>query len=267
MCVTLYREAVGALVWAATMTRPDVAYAAHQLGKFNDNPRPVHWRASKRVLQYLWRTKDVGITYGGTPGSCIKLLAYGGADFVTCPDTRRSVSGGVVMLGGGVRSVWFSRVQKVTAAASSESEYVALVEVVNELRFLRQAKGFLTPPIDDNIVIRKDDEEAIKMVINHFSSRRARHVDVKYHIVHDAVESGVIRIHYVKSGEEHADVLTKALDVNTLETHARFLLGSCETIFQVSKKIKIVSLWIVASMQATEQEERASLPHFQISPK
>ena len=39
------------------------------------------------------------------------------------------------MLGGGTIS-WFSRVQKVTAAASSKSEYVALVEVVNELRFL-----------------------------------------------------------------------------------------------------------------------------------
>ncbi|CAM9469842.1 unnamed protein product, partial [Ascophyllum nodosum] len=38
MCVTPYREAVGAIMWAATMTRPDVAYAAHQLGKFNDNP-------------------------------------------------------------------------------------------------------------------------------------------------------------------------------------------------------------------------------------
>ena len=50
------------------MTRPDVAYAAHQLGKFNDNLGPVHWRTAKRALQYLWRTKDVGITYGGTPG-------------------------------------------------------------------------------------------------------------------------------------------------------------------------------------------------------
>ena len=46
MRVTSYREAVGALIWAATMTRPDVAYIAHQLGNMNDNPGPVHWRAA-----------------------------------------------------------------------------------------------------------------------------------------------------------------------------------------------------------------------------
>ena len=75
MRVTPYREAAGALIWAATLTRPDVAYAAHQLRKFNDNSGPVHWGAAKRALQYLWRTKDVGITYRGTPGSCTKLSA------------------------------------------------------------------------------------------------------------------------------------------------------------------------------------------------
>ena len=45
--------------------------------------------------------KDIGITYGGTPGSCTKLSAWVDADFATSPDTRRSVSGGAVMLGGG----------------------------------------------------------------------------------------------------------------------------------------------------------------------
>ena len=114
----------------------------------------------------------------------------------------------------------------MTAAASSKSEYMALTEVVNELRLLRQVKGFLTSPIDDSIIIREDNEGAIKMATNRLSSRRARHVDLKHHIVRDAVESGAGQIHYVKSGEQHADVLTKALDVNTFETHARFLLNA-----------------------------------------
>ena len=114
----------------------------------------------------------------------------------------------------------------MTAAVSPESEYVALAEVVNGLCFLRQVKGFFTPSIDDNIIIREDNEGAIKMATNRFSIRRTRHVDVKLHIVRDAVERGVVRIHYVKSGEQHANVLTKALDVNTFETHARFLLNA-----------------------------------------
>ena len=61
------------------------------------------------------------------------------------------------MLGRGAIS-WFSRVQKVTAAGSSESEYVALAENVNELRFFREVKGFSTPPTDDSIVIREDNK-------------------------------------------------------------------------------------------------------------
>ena len=50
MRVTTYRKAVVALMWAATITCPDVAYAAHQLGKFNDSPGPVHWGAAKMTL-------------------------------------------------------------------------------------------------------------------------------------------------------------------------------------------------------------------------
>ena len=75
MRVTPYRKALGALMWTVTMNRPDIAYAAHQLGKLNDNPEPAYWRAAKRALQYLWRTEEIGITYGGTPGSCTKLSA------------------------------------------------------------------------------------------------------------------------------------------------------------------------------------------------
>ncbi|CAN0414415.1 unnamed protein product, partial [Ascophyllum nodosum] len=45
VCRIPYREAVGALIWAATMTRPDVSFTAHNLAKFCDDPGPVHWKA------------------------------------------------------------------------------------------------------------------------------------------------------------------------------------------------------------------------------
>ena len=130
-----YREAVGALMWAATMTRPDLSFAAHNLAKFCDDPGPVHWKAAMKALQYLWRTKGLGITYGGVASGEASMSAYVDSDHATCPDSRRSVSGGAILLGGGVIS-WFSRAQRVTASASSESEYVALAEIVNEVKFL-----------------------------------------------------------------------------------------------------------------------------------
>ena len=83
----------------------------------------------------MWRTKDVGITCGGTSRSCTRLSTWVHADFATCLDTQRLVSGGAGMRGWGVIS-WFSKAQKTTAAASSKSEYVALTEVVDKGCFL-----------------------------------------------------------------------------------------------------------------------------------
>lgn len=61
----------------------------------------------------------MGITYGD-----MKLSAWVDEDG-TCPDTRHSVSGGVVMMGEGAIS-WFCRVgKKDISVASSESEYMA----------------------------------------------------------------------------------------------------------------------------------------------
>ena len=157
-------------MWVANMTRPDLAYTAHTLAKFSDNPGPEHWKAVMKALQYLERTASLGVTYGGATENNMKLSAWVDADHVSCPDTRHSVSGGVVMLGGGATS-WFSRAQRITATATSEWEYVALVEIVIELRFFRQVKAFMVPPIDYSIRVHEDNEGVIKMAENRLRSR------------------------------------------------------------------------------------------------
>ena len=69
----------------------------------------------------------------------------------TYADTRRTVPGATVMRGwgGGGEGVieWFSRMQKVVAAGSFESRYVALVEIVNGFSFLPQVKDLVAHPI------------------------------------------------------------------------------------------------------------------------
>ena len=60
MRVTPYREAVGALMWAATMTRPDIAYAAHQPGKFNYSPVPAHGGRQKGPYNICGARRTLG---------------------------------------------------------------------------------------------------------------------------------------------------------------------------------------------------------------
>ena len=83
----------------------------------------------------------------------------------------------------------------------------------------------MAPPADTGILLHEDNQGAIKMANNRFSSRRTRHIDIKNHIVRDAVDSGIISLRYVKSGEQHADILTKALDAKTFQEHACFLMN------------------------------------------
>ena len=40
-------------MWAATMTRPDLSFVAHNLVKFYDDPGPVHWKAALKALRYF----------------------------------------------------------------------------------------------------------------------------------------------------------------------------------------------------------------------
>ena len=56
------REAVGALMWTSTMTRPDISSAVRTVAKFYENPGMVHWNAVVQILQYVRRTLERGIT-------------------------------------------------------------------------------------------------------------------------------------------------------------------------------------------------------------
>ena len=218
-----YREAVGALMWTVTMTRPDIACAVRAVARFCENPGPAHKKAVMKIFQYLLRTKEWGITYGGQ-GCGLCMEAYTDSDFGACLGTRRSVSGAVLMLAKGAIS-WHARMQKVTASGTSEAEYVALSEVVKEVLFLRQVQEFMEPSMRVGAVnVFEDNEGAIKLATNKHASRRTKHIDVKHHLVRDASDARKVRVAYVRSEDQHADLLTKPLDMQKFYKHAKFIL-------------------------------------------
>jgi len=60
---TPYRELVGAMCYIASVSRPDISFAASYLARFTHCYTDKHWTAAKSVLAYLLATKDMAIVY------------------------------------------------------------------------------------------------------------------------------------------------------------------------------------------------------------
>ena len=101
---------------------------------------------------------------------------------------------------------------------------MALAEVVNRVKFLRQVEKFIiTNKRICAIPTMKDNQEDIEMVNSKHSNSRAQHIDVKHHVIRDDVEEGIIRISSMSDWETNtADILTKSL-ATKVDFHAKAL--------------------------------------------
>ncbi|XP_054746097.1 uncharacterized protein LOC129250498 [Anastrepha obliqua] len=84
-----YQSVMGALLYLAVTTRPDLASSINFLSQFNSNYNKTHWKAAKRVLRYLKGTINYGIFY--EEGNA-KLYAIADADLGTNMADKRSSS-------------------------------------------------------------------------------------------------------------------------------------------------------------------------------
>jgi len=100
-----YREAVGSLVFLATVSRPDIAFAVNAVSKHN----AIHWRTVKRIFAYLKGMINYGIEYA-SGGSEAELIDFSDADYARDIETRRSTTGYVFCLANGAVT-WSSQRQ------------------------------------------------------------------------------------------------------------------------------------------------------------
>ena len=93
---TEYRELIGRLLYL-TITRPDITFDVHQLSQLLSAPTDIHLQAAHKVLCYVKSNRGQGLMFSASTELC--LNAFADADWATCRDTRRYVSGLCVFLG------------------------------------------------------------------------------------------------------------------------------------------------------------------------
>jgi hypothetical protein len=211
----LYQEKVGTLLYAAISTRPDISFAVSKLAQSMQAPTVAHAKACDRVLRYLAGTKTAGLLFGRNSNEKnIRVSAYADADWGSDHTDRKSITGWVVMVNGDPIS-WASKKQKVVSQSSCEAELYAEAAAINELKWLRGLLGeiHMSTADDPAPLLYGDNQSTQELTRSGIKSERTKHIDIKYHFVTDEVSSGRVRLQWIPTDQQLADVLTKALGI------------------------------------------------------
>ncbi|BBH05042.1 HXXXD-type acyl-transferase family protein [Prunus dulcis] len=194
-----YQRLVGKLIYLGH-TRPDIAYAVSVVSQFMHAPSEAHMDAVNRILRYLKSSPGRGLMFGRH--GHLDVEGHTDADWAGSITDRRSTSGYFTFVGGNLVS-WRSKKQKVVSRSSAEAEYRGMAhgEFVEELGFKPKHA----------MQLNCDNKAAIDIAHNPVQHDRTKHVEVDRHFIKEKLEAKIIKVSFVKSEDQLADVLTKAV--------------------------------------------------------
>ena len=205
-----YQSLMGVLNWLSVMTRLDITYAVSNLSRSLNSPTPQHMNAAKRVLRYLAGTVDDGLVY--QPGTNDGLEGFTDASYCDDYQTSRSTGAYVFKLFNGPVA-WQSKLQKLVATSTCESEYIAAAEACKEALYLGPMLEELG--YDEGaapVLLSIDNQAAMKLATNPINHTATKHIRMRYHLVRQLVsETKEIRLEWVDTKGQCADPLTKPI--------------------------------------------------------
>lgn len=204
-----YRELVGCLMYVTVTSRPDISAAVNYFSGFQSCATDIHWSHLKRILRYLRGTVDLKLVFHRDDVNGI-MSGYVDSDWAGNITDRKSVSGYVFKVYSSTVS-WATRKQTSVALSSAEAEYMALSVAVTEAIWLRRLLVDLGVNMNGATVLHEDNQACIKVAEEDKVMKRLKHVDVRYHFVRDEIQKRVIRLVYVPTDSQIADVMTKGL--------------------------------------------------------
>jgi len=208
-----FQQLIGSLLYIMLGTRPDIAFAVTKLSQFAANPSQDHLNKAMYILRYLVGTSNYALVYDGVSG--LGFEAYADSDWASDSATRRSTTGYLINLASGVFS-WNTRAQKTIALSSTEAEYMALSDTSRQILWMRSLLEEIGYSIKA-IPLNGDNQGAIFMASNPVQEKRIKHIDIRYHFIHQVVSDGKVVLYYIEGDKNPADMFTKNLG------HLKFL--------------------------------------------
>jgi hypothetical protein len=220
---SLYRQAVGSLLYIALGSRPDIAYAATTLGRYSSNPDQSHWTAVKHLFRYLKATasKQLAITSPSDTGSgpCSRhgtstITAFADADLGGEKHTGKSTTGYILFVNG-ILVLWKSKKQTLVAQSTMEAELIASATVKKQIDWFQGLLSEMAPSLPASSsaspLILNDNLACVTVLNSGNFKGENRHLRLRFYGLHEAVATGRLLVEHVPSEEMLADGLTKAL--------------------------------------------------------
>ncbi|XP_065879565.1 uncharacterized mitochondrial protein AtMg00810-like [Euphorbia lathyris] len=220
---TLFRSLVGSLRYL-TCTRPDILYAVGLVSRYMEAPTVPHWNAAKRILRYVKGTTNLGLLYSKSDD--FKLVGYSDSDWAGDKDDRKSTTGFVFFLGD-TAFTWSSKKQPIVTLSTCKAEYVAATSCVCHAIWLRKLLKEFQMSQNDPTEIFIDNKSALALAKNPVFHDRSKHIDTRYHFIRECIEQKEVKLKYVKTQDQIADIFTKLLKYDVF-SHLRAQLGVVE---------------------------------------
>ena len=183
--------------------RIDAQFACKEVCRWMSSPSEHSWKALKRICRFLRGVPRLVYTYPRQVAEGIDV--YTDTDWAGCPKTRKSTSGGCIMIGRHAIKHW-SSTQASVALSSGEAEFAGVV------RGSGQGLGYQALLRDFGVEARLrvwTDSSAAIGICSRQGLGKLRHLDTHTLWIQQAVRLGKVDLRKIAGEVNPADLLTK----------------------------------------------------------
>jgi histone deacetylase 1/2 len=184
----------------------NISFAVNKVCQFLSQPTDSHWEAVKRILRYVKGTLSTGLRFRKSSSTDINI--YTDADWAGCVDDRRSTGGFAIFVGPNLIS-WSSKKQPTVSRSSTEAEYKALANGAAEAIWIESLFKELGVSQQHIPILWCDNLGATYLTAIPVFHARTKHIEIDFHFVRERVASGDLRVRFLSSNDQLADVFTK----------------------------------------------------------